>query len=166
MSFLSHISQAAPRLLGKARNIRTFESLGLRDYRGGDSEQAIVVPIPEPTPEGNLRIIIAPRDSLLALETMRAPARLEPGSFTDLLKLFAETGREDELVIAGFTDRPGLTLAGKELPAPPPSLRAVLLNPRSDEPVTATAASPVFRQVFRLDRVVSGVAKLELEVKR
>jgi len=33
MSFLSHISQAAPRLLGKARNIRTFESLGLRDYR-------------------------------------------------------------------------------------------------------------------------------------
>lgn len=33
MNFLSRVSQAAPRLLGKAKNIRTFESLGLRDYR-------------------------------------------------------------------------------------------------------------------------------------
>jgi len=141
-------------------------TLGLRDYRGDDSELAVAVAIPEPTPEGKLRIVIAPRDSLLALETMRAPARLEPGSFADLLDLFSETGRENELVIAGFSERPGLTLAGKELPAPPPSLRAVLLNPRSDEPVMATSASPVFRQTFRLERVVSGVARLELEVKR
>ena len=141
-------------------------TLGLRDFRGDNSEQTIAVAIPEPTPEGKLDIIIAPRDSLLALEAMRAPGRLEPGSFTDLLDLFSETGRENELVIAGYSARPGLTLAGKELPAPPPSLRSVLLNPRSDEPVMATDESPVFRQTFRLDRVVSGVARLDLEVKR
>jgi len=97
---------------------------------------------------------------------MRAPAKLEPGSFADLLELFSQTGRENELVAAGFSERPGLTLAGKELPAPPPSLRSVLLNPRSDEPVMATGESPVFRQAFRFDRVISGVAKLELEVRR
>jgi len=140
--------------------------LGLRDFRGEDSEHSITVAIPEPTPEGELRIVLAPRDSLLAMETMRAPGRLEPGSFAGLLELFSETGRENELVAAGFSTRPGLTLAGKELPAPPPSLRAVLLDPRSDEPVVATNESPVFRQAFRLDRVVSGVARLDLEVKR
>jgi hypothetical protein len=141
-------------------------TLGLRDFRGDDSELVIAVAIPGPTPEGRLRIVIAPRDSLLALEAMRAPAKLEPGSFADLLELFSQTGRENELVIAGFSERPGLTLGDKELPAPPPSLRSVLLNPRSDEPVMATGASPVFRQTLRLDRVVSGVARLELEVKR
>jgi hypothetical protein len=141
-------------------------TLGLRDFRGDDSELVVAVAIPEPTPEGKLDIVIAPRDSLLALETMRAPGRLEPGSFADLLDLFSETGRENELVIVGYSERPGLTLAGKELPAPPPSLRSVLLNSRSDEPVMATGESPVFRQTFRFDRVISGVARLDLEVKR
>ena len=141
-------------------------TLGLRDYRGDDSELTVAVAIPEPTPAGKLDLVIAPRDSLLALEATRAPARLDPGSFADLLALFSETGRENELVIVGYSERPGLTLAGKELPAPPPSLRSVLLNPRSDEPVMATGESPVFRQTLRLDRVVSGVARLDLEVKR
>ena len=141
-------------------------TLGLRDFRGDDSEQTVAVAIPEPTPEGKLDIVIAPRDSLLAFEATRAPARLEPGSFADLLDLFSETGRENELVVVGYSDRPGLTLAGKELPAPPPSLRSVLLNPQADEPVTTTGESPVFRQTFRFDRVVSGVARFELEVRR
>jgi hypothetical protein len=141
-------------------------TLGLRDYRGDDSELVIAVAIPEPTPEGKLDIVIAPRDSLLVFEATRAPARLEPGSFADLLDLFSETGRENELVIVGYSERPGLTLAGKELPAPPPSLRSVLLNPRSDEPVMSTGESPVFHQTFRFDRVISGVARLDLEVKR
>jgi len=140
--------------------------LGLRDFRGEDSELAITIGVPEPTPEGRLRLVIAPRDSLLALEVMRAPGRFEPNSFAGVLELLSETGREDELVVAGFSARPGLTLAGKELPAPPPSLRSVLLNSRSDEPVVATSESPVFHQTFRLDRVVSGVARLDLEVRR
>jgi len=141
-------------------------TLGLRDFRGDDSELAIAVAIPEPTPEGKLRIVIAPRDSLLALEMTRAPGRLEPNSFAGLLELLSETGREDELVVAGFSAKPGLTIAGKELPAPPPSLRSVLLHPGSDEPVMATNESPVFRQTFRLGRVISGVARLDLEVER
>ena len=141
-------------------------TLGLRDFRGDDSELTVAIAIPEPTPEGKLRIIIAPPDSLLAFEASRAPATLEPTSFARLLDLLSQTGRENELVAAGFIARPGLTLAGKELPTPPPSLRSVLLNRRSDEPVMATNDSPVFRQTFRLDRVISGVVKLDLEVKR
>jgi len=126
----------------------------------------ITIHIPEPTPEGKLRIVIAPPDSLLALEAMRAPARLQPESFAGLVEFLSQTGRENELVAAGFTSRPGLTLAGKELPAPPPSLRSVLLNPRSDERVVPTSDSPVFRQTFNLGRVVSGVARFDVELKR
>ena len=141
-------------------------TLGLRDYRGDDSERVISIAVPEPTPEGRLSIVLAPRDSLLALEAMRAPGRLQPNSFAGLMELFSQTGREDELVAAGFSARPGLTLGGRELPAPPPSLRAVLLSHGSDEQVMPTSESPVFRQTFRLDRVVSGVARLDLEVER
>lgn len=141
-------------------------TLDLRDYRGNDSELTVAIDVPEPTPEGGLRIIIAPRDSLLAFEAMRAPATLEPESFARLVELLSQTGRENELVAAGFITKPGLTLAGEELPTPPPSLRSVLLNRQSDEPVTVTNESPVFRQTLRLDRVISGVVKLDLEVKK
>ncbi|HTW90228.1 MAG TPA: SpoIVB peptidase S55 domain-containing protein [bacterium] len=141
-------------------------TLGLRDYRGSNTEVTVAIGVPEPTPEGKLRIIIAPRDSLFAFEAMRAPATLEPGSFARLVELLSQTGRENELVAAGFITGPGLTLAGEEFPTPPPSLRSVLLNRQADEPVTATNDSPVIRQTLRLDRVISGVVKLDLEVKR
>jgi hypothetical protein len=140
--------------------------LGLRDYRGADSEQVLSITLPEYVPDGRLKLIIAPPDSLLAFEAMRAPAKLEPGSFAELLELCRQTGRENELAVAGFSDKPGVLHGDVELPAPPPSLRAALVNPRSAEPVTTTSESPVFRQTFRFDRIISGVARLELEVRR
>lgn len=163
---LAYLLSARPQLASVRPGDSVRITLGLRDFRGDDSEVVITVGIPQPTPEGRLRIVIAPPDSLLALEAMRAPAKLEPGSFAGLLELLSQTGRENELVAAGFSTKPGLTLAGRELPAPPPSLRSVLLNPRSDEQVMPTNESPVFRQTFSLDRVISGVARLDVEVKR
>jgi hypothetical protein len=163
---LVYLLSARPQLARVSPGDSVRVTLGLRDYRGADSETVIVIHIPEPTPEGKLRIVIAPPDSLLALEAMRAPAKLQPESFAGLVEFLSQTGRENELVAAGFTSRPGLTLAGIELPSPPPSLRSVLLNPRSDERVAPTSDSPVFRQTFNLGRVVSGVVRLDVEVKR
>jgi hypothetical protein len=163
---LVYLLSARPQLASVRPGDSVRVTLGLRDFRGNDSEAVITVGIPEPTPEGRLKIVIAPTDSLLALEVMRAPGRLEPASFAGLLELLSQTGRENELVAAGFSAQPGLTLAGKELPAPPPSLRSVLLNPRSDEQVMPTNESPVLRQTFNLGRVISGVARLDVEVKR
>ena len=163
---LVYLLSARPQLASVRPGDSVRVTLGLRDYRGDDSEAVITIGIPQPTPEGRLRIVIAPPDSLLALEVTRAPGRLEPNSFAGLVELLSQTGRENELVAAGFSARPGLTIAGKELPAPPPSLRSVLLNPRSDEQVMPTNESPVFRQTFNLGRVISGVARLDVEVKR
>ena len=163
---LSYLLSARPQLASVRPGDSVRVTLGLRDYRGDDSAAVITIGIPQSSPEGKLRIVIAPPDSMLALEAMRAPGRLEPTSFAGLLDLLSQTGRENQLVAAGFSARPGLTLAGKELPAPPPSLRSVLLNPRSDEQVMPTNESPVFRQTFDLGRVISGVARLDVEVKR
>jgi len=163
---LAYLLSARPQLASVRPGDSVRVTLGLRDFRGSDSEAVITIGIPEPTPEGRLRIVIAPPDSMLALEAQRAPGRLDPASFAGLLDLLSQTGRENSLVAAGFSGRPGLTLAGKELPAPPPSLRSVLLNARSDEQVVPTNESPVFRQTFNLDRVISGVARLEVEVRR
>jgi hypothetical protein len=163
---LAYLLSARPQLASVRPGDSVRVTLGLRSYRGDDSEAVITIGIPQPTPEGRLRIVIAPPDSLLALEVQRAPGRLEPSSFAGLLDLLSQTGRENQLVAAGFSARPGLTLAGIELAAPPPSLRSVLLNPRSDEQVMPTNESPVFRQTFNLGRVISGVARLDVEVKR
>jgi hypothetical protein len=163
---LAYLLSARPQLASVHPGDSVRVTLGLRDFRGADSEAVIAIHVPEPTPEGRLRIILAPPDSLLALEAMRAPATLRPESFAELVELMSRTGRENELVAAGFTSRPGLTLAGKELPSPPPSLRSVLLNHRSDEQVAPTNDSPVFRQTFNLGRIISGVARLDVEVKR
>ena len=163
---LAYLLSARPQLASVRPGDSVRVTLRLRDYRGDDSEVVITIGIPEPTPEGRLRIVIAPPDSLLALEVQRAPGRLEPSSFAGLVELLSQTGRENQLVAAGFSARPGLTLAGRELPAPPPSLRSVLLNPRSDDQVMPTNESPVFRQTFNPGRVISGVARLDVEVKR
>jgi len=163
---LTYLLSARPQLARVRPGDSLRVTLGLRDYRGADSDTVVTIHIPELTPEGRLRIILAPPDSLLVLEAMRAPARLRPESFAGLVELLSQTGRENELVAAGFNSRPGLTLAGKELPSPPPSLRSVLLNPRSDEQVAPTSDSPVFRQTFSLGRVISGVARIDVEVKR
>ena len=163
---LAYLLSARPQLASVRPGDSVRVTLGLRNYRGDDSEAVVTVGIPQSTPEGRLRLVIAPPDSLLALEAMRAPAKLEPASFAGLLELLSQTGRENELVVAGFSANPGLTLGGKELPAPPPSLRSVLLDPQSDEPMMPTSESPVFRQTFNLERVISGVARIDVEVKR
>ena len=163
---MAYLLSARPQLASVRPGDSVRVTLGLRDYRGDGSEAVITIGIPDPTPEGRLRIVIAPPDSLLALEAQRAPGRLEPSSFAGLIELLSQTGHENELVAAGFSPQPGLTLSGKELPAAPPSLRSVLLNSRSDEQVMPTNESPVFRQTFNLGRVISGVARLDVEVRR
>jgi hypothetical protein len=140
--------------------------LKLRDYRGQESERAIAIPVPRSVPAGTLNIIILPRDSLLALETGRAPATLQPRSLSGILRILSETGREDELLAVGFVRTPGFTVGDAELPTPPPSLRSVLQNTRSDASVAATNASPLFRVPIVFDRPILGSAHFDLEVKK
>jgi hypothetical protein len=152
------------------RRVRPGETINailkLRDYRGEDWERTVEVTIPATAPDGTLNIVFASRDSLMALEAMRAPGTTVPGSFARLLELLGETGREDELLIAGYTRTGGLTVGEQELPSAPASLRAVLLDRGTDEPRSATSTSLILKEPLRFDRVIYGVAQFELEVKK
>ena len=139
--------------------------LRLEDWRGRRADSLITLLIPKTVPAGPLHLVIAQRDSLMALETARAPGRLRPRSFQGLIQLLERTGRENELVITGYCRKPGMTLEEKELPALPPFLKAVLAGSKGNIPLEPTASSPVLEQVVSFTTFISGVAELDLEVK-
>jgi len=139
--------------------------LRLEDWRGRRSDSLITLLIPKTVPAGPLHLVIAQRDSLMALETARAPGLLRPRSFQGLIQLLERTGRENELVITGYCRKPGMTLEEKELPALPPFLKAVLAGSKGNIPLEPTASSPVLEQVVSFTTFISGVAELDLEVK-
>ncbi|MEO0079819.1 MAG: SpoIVB peptidase S55 domain-containing protein [candidate division WOR-3 bacterium] len=139
--------------------------LRLEEWRGGQFDTAVILTIPQNTPVGPLTLLIGQRDSLMGLEAFRAPGLFEPGSFLELVKQLKRSGREDELVVAGYTQMPGITMKGKELPTLPPSLHRVLTRTKGQH-LQPTTASPVFETVIPFSAVVSGVVELELEVKK
>ncbi len=141
-------------------------ALTLRDPEEHETTRTVSIALPRTVPPGELLLAVAPPDTLLYRETMRAPALTEPKSLARYLELLARTGRENELVVAGYTRRPGLTIGNTELTAPPPSLRAVILGTEDEEPIQASMESPLFRYSFRFDEVLAGAHEIRLEVRR
>ncbi len=147
---------------GDTINIR----LRLRTYRGEETEKTVSIPLPAATPPGTVYITISSRDEFLAGEANRAPLLIKPNSLEQLLQLVAESGQEDELLIAGYTTRPGLTVASQELPQVPPSLRQLFSSEIKGGSVQPTGSSLLFKIPVNLGRVVTGSARLELEVNK
>jgi hypothetical protein len=138
--------------------------LALRDYRGREWEQPVDVPVPLTAPPGALSVFFAPRDSFFMQEMVRAPGAVAPRSFARLIEQLGETGRENELLMAGYVSTGGLTVGERELPSAPASLRSVLLGARTDEPLLATGTSLILKQPLRFDRAIVGVGRFDLEV--
>ncbi len=140
--------------------------LDLRDRQDNPAKQVLKVALPLTTPAGKLTLVIASRDSLQYRETMRAPGKAEPNSLAGILHFLESSGKENELVVAGFIPLAGITVGDKEFPAPPPSVRSVIMASAETGPVLATTESRLFEQSFLLDEVISGVYELTLEVRR
>ncbi|MCX7733045.1 MAG: hypothetical protein N2248_07795 [candidate division WOR-3 bacterium] len=140
--------------------------LRLRDYRGEETEKRVMLTIPPATPPGPLTLTFTSRDEFLNQELGDAGELAQPKSLDGLLLMLSESGREDELVIAGYVRRSGLRLSNQaELPQAPPSIQRVLGVPRSLGEVRQVPASRLFKTVVPLDRVVVGSATVEVEVK-
>jgi len=140
--------------------------LQLRDHRGEEWEHSTAFTIPLTARDGSISVMFLQPDSFLMNEAMRAPGRTTPASLAHLKELLAETGREDELVVVGYAQTGSVVVKERELPAPPPGLRAVLLANRGDRPAVATSSSILFRQRLKVGRAVSGSARFELEIRR
>ena len=140
-------------------------TLRLRDWRGMPFEETLAIKVPPTAPEGSLSIAIAPADTTRQIETSRAPSLLEPLSVPALVRQLAESGRENELVITGYTEERGLTTGDAELPVPPPSLRSVFAV-RDPGQHSSTYACRLFRTTAAYDRIILGSASIRLEVRR
>ncbi len=162
---LSYLLSARPdrRLARPGETVNVV--LRLRDYRGDEWDQNATVAIPATAREGSVQVVFVQPDSFLMNEAMRAPGRSTPASLAHLKELLAATGQEDELIVTGYVPASSIMLEERELPAPPPSVRAVLLADRGDRPAVSTS-SILFKQRLRIGRAVSGSARFELEVRR
>jgi hypothetical protein len=163
---LSYLLSAQPDRV----HVRPGETVGvvlqLRDHRGKDRQHSTTVTIPPTAREGSMTVLFCQPDSFLVQEAMRAPGHTTPGSLARLKEMLAESGRENELVVAAYTPSSGVTLAECEFADPPPGLRAVLLRNPGGRPALATSSSLVFKQRLRLDRAISGSARFELQIRR
>lgn len=139
--------------------------LRLRDYRGREIERTVPIPIPTATPPGPLTINITSRDEFLAQELGSEGNVSQPRSLDQLLELLSESGREDELVIAGYVNKSGIKLNQSELSQTPPSIRRVLSSIRSIGEAQPIMVSRLFKVVLPTERVVIGSATMEVEVK-
>lgn len=139
--------------------------LVLKDQDDRETQRTLELEIPRTVPPGRLNLVVSPNDSFQYRQAARAPGKAEPQSLESLIRLLGESGRENELVVAGFIARPGFTVGDQELPAPPPSLKATILRSGTDR-VQTTAESPVFQLAFGFDAPISGVHELGIEVRR
>lgn len=141
-------------------------SLTTKDDAGTSSTEVRQVRIPASAPAGRLTVVVTSRDSLNQREEFGAPGKSNPKSLTGLWRLLESSGRENELVIAGYISATGLTVVDRELPAPPPTLRRLIEATSEGELVQRTGQSKLFEESFLLDRVVLGTCELTLEVRR
>jgi len=137
----------------------------LRDYRGEETQNRVRIQIPPATPPGVITINITSRDEFLSRELGQQDNTTLPKTLDYILDLLAQSGREDELVIAGYVAKPGLKLNQSELFQTPPSIRRVLFSNRSIGEVQPIGASRVFKTILPTERVIVGSVALEVEVK-
>lgn len=139
--------------------------LELRDYRGAETEQTVKVPIPTTTPPGTINVTLTGADEFLNQQIQRLPRTANPTSLTQLLKLLEESGREDELIVAGFLTQPALALGEQEMPNPPPSIRQIFSSSQKGGRAQPVPNSLLFKLPVKLNRVIQGSVSFDLEVK-
>lgn len=135
----------------------------LQDYRAAKTKEVIRVPIPTTTPTGIVNVTVTSANEFFAQKVQRIPGVANPTSLSQLLKHLEESGREDELVVAGFLSQPALSIGDREMPQAPPSLRWIFSkNPKSTQPVSN---SLLFKIQVKLNRVIQGAVSFDIEVK-
>lgn len=140
--------------------------LALRGQDGARSTRELLLDIPPTAPPGRLTLAIGSADSLRGWESARIPGFDEPRTLEGLLRRVGLAGGENRLAVAGYTQRQGMMIGDRELPAPPPSLRAVIGRPAGEETPWTTGGERLFRTEWPLDAVLTGTTEIELEVVR
>ncbi|MGQ9679040.1 MAG: SpoIVB peptidase S55 domain-containing protein, partial [bacterium] len=97
----------------------------LQDYRGAETTETVKVAIPSTAPPGIVNITVSSANEFFTRDVQRLPGAENPKSLSQLLKILEQSGREDELIVAGFITQPGFSIGDREMPRPPPSIQSV-----------------------------------------
>ena len=119
--------------------------------------------IPEDLPDGELTVIVCDARGSVQMTATRNPEKLKPHSFAQLIELFQEMEKNNEIVVRILTPSAGVTVRGQELPSLPPSVISIMSSSR--ETGIQSFAGEIFRKI-PTKWAISGHHQLQVKVKR
>jgi hypothetical protein len=141
-------------------------SVTLQPYQQPLVQQGLEIPLPADLAPGPLVLRVGGGAASRQWESQRRPELYQPRDAAQLLELLGRRERGDDLVVELYRPEPGLTLEGRELPALPPSARAVLDQEHSAGRVGPIKGRVLLRRQVRTAYVLEGEQSLELNVRR
>lgn len=139
----------------------------LRAPDGSELARTIPVQLPASVSPGPLRVFVGDGAALDAQDARLREQALNSPGLAPLAAAINEARRDDRLYLRVTQQRPAFAVAGRPLPAPPPSLaRALRARPAADTEVAPLFASPLADYVSRdLGFVVRGAKTIVVQVR-
>lgn len=138
----------------------------LQPYQRAPEQQKVALALPADLPPGPLVLRVGGGAASRQWEQARRPELFQPRDAAQLLELLGHDERDDDLVVELYRPEPGLSLEGRELPALPPSARAVLDQEHSAGRVGPIAGRVLLRRQVHTAFVLAGEQSLEINVRR
>ncbi len=135
----------------------------LKPYGGEYTLLRTTITIPKDLPDGELTVIVCDARGSIQMTGTINPEKLKPHSFEQLVELFREIEKNNEIVVRILTPFSGVTVRGQELPSLPPSLISIMSSSRE------TGIESFGREIFRkipTKWIISGHHQLQVKVKR
>ncbi|MCC7265170.1 MAG: hypothetical protein IT369_21905 [Candidatus Latescibacteria bacterium] len=155
------VEQPAPRSGQILRVVVT-----LQPYQQAPVQQKVELPLPADLPPGPLVLRVGGGAASRQWEHLRRPELFQPRDAAQLLELLGRNERDDDLVVELYRPEPSLSLEGRELPALPPSARAVLDQEHSAGRVGLVAGRVLLRRQVHTALVLEGEQSIELNLRR
>ncbi len=155
------VEQPAPR---SGQTLRV--GVTLQPYQQPLVQQSVELTLPADLAPGPLILRVGGGAASRQWESSRRPELFQPRDAAQLLELLGRNERDDDLVVELYRPEPGLSLEGRELPALPPSARAVLDQERSSGRVGPIAGRVLLRRQVHTAFVLAGEQSLEINVRR
>ena len=141
-------------------------AIGLQRRHGGTEELEAIIDLPKELEDGIYEVRVYDSRMAIMIARQRSPLRWRPATVAHLAALIEEYPRNDELVVALLSRRPGATVGAVELAALPPSRLAVMSSSRHSGEVALTQVSMVSKQMIRAGSAVSGQHMLPIRIDR
>jgi len=126
----------------------------------------VVIPIVVPADaSGEMRFRVGSGRSAAAWEQKRWP-QTPPGTSDELLWRLGQPARDNELIVELVSPTPGLAVAGREFPAPPPSVQHLLMETHTAGHVQSLSARVLARHRVSTDYVLQGEHFLTVNVEQ